>query len=282
MSYSAYFNRINWCLVLFIAILVFCFIPLANANASGTQNDQCLKCHGNPEFTIQKDGETKSLYVDSEILANSVHNFATCTSCHPGSDAFPHPETVAMDRSKISDSCSTCHATQTEDYKLSLHSKGIATCTDCHGGAHTIQKESNLPISQRLQNHVETCGKCHQGRVFESYQQSFHGIGVYLGGTEVPSCVTCHGAHATLGPDDPASPVAVANIPQTCSACHENSPANMAAGTEHFLLEREGPGKPMFYTYKFFTWLTIITITLLIIHIELELFRRFRDAKRRA
>ena len=260
-----------------IAILAFCFIPLADA--SGSQNDKCLQCHGNPELSIERDGKTKSLFVDLEAFEHSVHSFSSCVSCHPGSDTFPHGETVRMDRSKVADSCITCHPAQTEEYKMSLHSKGIATCTDCHGGAHTIQKESQLPISQQLQNHVETCGQCHQGRVLQSYQESFHGIGVYLGGTQVPSCVSCHGAHAALGPDDPASPVAVANIPQTCSACHEDSPANMATGTEHFLLEREGPGKPMFYTYKFFTWLTIITITLLIIHIELELFRRFRDAK---
>ncbi|NLC76447.1 MAG: hypothetical protein GX750_02370 [Clostridia bacterium] len=279
MSYSV-INRVNWRLLFLVAVLVFCFAPLAYASSGSQSNEQCMMCHGNPEFSIEQDGKTKSLYVDQDALANSVHGFSACTSCHPGSDALPHPETVKMDRTKIADSCSTCHAGVVEEYKLSLHSKGIATCTDCHGGGHAIQKESQLPISQQLQNHVETCGKCHQGRVLQSYQDSFHGIGVYLGGTNVPSCVTCHGAHAALGSDDPASPVATANVPQTCSTCHEGSPANMAAGTEHFLLEKEGPGKPMFYTFKFFTWLTIITITLLIIHIELELFRRFRDSKR--
>lgn len=281
MSYHNSFIRLCWHMLTITLFFIFllCLSPTAHATSNMSEsNQQCMQCHGNPDFAVEEEGKTKSLFVESLAFETSVHTFMECASCHPGADVFPHDETVKIDRTKITETCSTCHANQTEEYSNSFHANGAATCTDCHE-IHSIQKQANIPIGQRLQSEVETCTKCHQGRISESYQESFHGKAVSLGGTKVPSCVSCHGAHDILGPNDPASPVAIANIPQTCATCHKEPQANMAAGTEHFLLEREGPGKPMFYTYKFFTWLTIITITLLIIHIELELFRRYRDSK---
>ncbi|HHW07424.1 MAG TPA: hypothetical protein GXX34_07865 [Clostridia bacterium] len=266
--------------ILVLCICAFMLVCLSlfatGAFAASANNEQCLQCHGNPDFKIEKDGVTKSLYVDGEAWKNSAHSFATCNSCHPGTEAFPHNKTAAV----MPDSCSTCHPNEVAEYKKSDHAQGFASCVDCHGDMHTGQSQKDMPVARKLQNHVETCGQCHEGRIMESYQESFHGKAVSLGGTNVPSCVTCHGAHAVTGPDDPASPVAKANIPNTCATCHPEPQANMAAGTEHFVLDREGPGKPMFYTFKFFTWLTIITITLLIIHIELELFRRLRNLKK--
>jgi len=272
--------RIHWkglFLLSVLAVMVLCLgWGTSDAAAAPAANEQCLQCHGNPDFKIEKDGITKSLYVNIETFQNSVHGFATCNSCHPGTETFPHDKTAAA----MPDSCSTCHPNEVAEYQKSSHAQGFASCVDCHGDMHSGQKQKDLPVAQKLQMHVETCGRCHEGRVLESYLESFHGKAVTLGGTNVPSCVTCHGAHAVTGPDVPASPVAVANIPNTCASCHPEPQANMAAGTEHFVLAPEGPGKPMYYTFKFLTWLTIITITLLIIHIELELFRRLRNAKK--
>lgn len=280
MSYQNSKVQVNWLLMLvgFIAMVLLWGLFTTNAFASSS-NEQCLQCHGDPNFSINKDGITKPLYVDEEAFQNSVHGFSKCVSCHPGTESFPHDTTINVQKAAIQDSCSTCHPNEVQEYNKSFHATGVATCADCHD-AHYGQKMKDLPIAQQLQSHVETCGQCHQGRVWESYQESFHGKAVSLGGTKVPSCVSCHGAHAIVGPDDPSSPVAKANIPNTCATCHKEPQANMAAGTEHFLLEKEGPGKPMFYTFKFFTWLTIITITLLIIHIELELFRRLKNIKK--
>lgn len=280
MSYQSSKTQINWLIIFvgFLTLVLFWGFSASDAFATSPSNEQCLQCHGDPNLSIKKDGITRSLYVDGDAFQNSVHGFSKCTSCHPGTDSFPHEKTTSLQKA-VQDACSTCHSNEVKEYNTSYHATGVATCSDCHD-SHYGQKLKDLPVAQQLQNHVETCGQCHQGRVWESYQESFHGKAVSLGGTKVPSCVSCHGAHAVNGPDDPTSPVAKANVPNTCATCHKEPQANMAAGTEHFLLEKEGPGKPMFYTFKFFTWLTIITITLLIIHIELELFRRLRNAKK--
>lgn len=280
MSYQSIKAQVNWLLIIvgFITVMLLWGFSITDAFAASSTNEQCLQCHGDPNLSIKKDGIIKSLYVDGEAFQNSAHGFGKCISCHPGTDSFPHEKSADPQR-VVQDACSTCHPNEVKEYNKSSHATGAATCADCHD-THYSQKLKDLPVGQQLQKHVETCGQCHQGRVWESYQESFHGKAVSLGGTKVPSCVSCHGAHAIVGPDDPTSPVAKANVPNTCATCHKEPQANMAAGAEHFLLEKEGPGKPMFYTFKFFTWLTIITITLLIIHIELELFRRLKNIKK--
>ncbi|MHB1126667.1 MAG: cytochrome c3 family protein, partial [Bacillota bacterium] len=170
--------------------------------------------------------------------------------------------------------CLACHTNiDAQKYEQSAH--GAQSCVNCHLGRDTIPHQAEK--LSRAESQVNTCLNCHQGEVSESYRESFHGRATFMGSTRAATCVSCHTNHYITGPDNPASTVSKENTPQTCSKCHEQSPANMAEGKEHFVLAAQGPGAPMYYTYKFFTWLTIITVTLLIIHIELELYRRLRE-----
>jgi len=254
----------------------------AQTNAVADANEKCMLCHENPNLQVERNGEKVSLAVDADKFKSSVHGMNTCTTCHAQQAKIPHDPvaTKAEVTRHASESCSLCHTAVVERFKLSEHAKsGQVTCTSCHT-AHEIKK-SDDPQANTFRGNIEaTCTSCHDGEIKESYQESFHGKAVSLGSTKAATCVSCHGAHDILGPDNPESMVAKANIPQTCAQCHNQPKENFAVGAEHFVLKPQGSGAPMYFTFKFFTWLTIITMTLLIIHIELELYRKYKLARR--
>ena len=169
--------------------------------------------------------------------------------------------------------CSQCHSNAANDLKNSVHSS--LSCTSCHSDVKAYPHPEGVEVTK--QESVAVCNTCHTGRVADSYQHSFHGKAVFLGSQRSASCVDCHSAHEVLGQDHPQSQVAKANVPQTCAQCHENPSPGFAEGTEHFELAAMGPGRPMYFTAKFFVWLTMIAMTLLVIHIELQLYRDLRN-----
>ncbi|GAW91446.1 cytochrome c3 family protein [Calderihabitans maritimus] len=281
-----------WVAVLVINVVFFALLFLPRA-AAATQadsakliNEKCLQCHGNRDFQITRNGEKINLYIDPEEYQNSMHGTNACTTCHSDNQEIPHTQ-VAYGRKlalKVVQNCEKCHVNVNSVYRTSAHGKleeenaGAALCSDCHG-SHNIYKKEDPRSSVHRQNVAHTCQQCHQGEVMESYEESFHGKAVSLGSKKAATCVDCHGSHNILGQENPESTVHKNNVPETCAQCHIKPRPNFAKGVEHWVFKPEGPGKPMYYTLKFFTWLTIITITLLIIHIELELFRKLKDLK---
>ena len=73
-------------------------VPAAAVWAS-VENATCLDCHGDASFTVERGGETVSLFVDSKVFAASVHAGLDCVSCHQDADVpeMPHPERLAPD-----------------------------------------------------------------------------------------------------------------------------------------------------------------------------------------
>jgi hypothetical protein len=65
------------------------------------------------------------------------------------------------------------------------------------------------------------------------------------------------------------------NIVKTCGKCHPDANVNYAKGRIHLNSHSEEAGS-IFYISNIFKWLTIITITLLAIHVLLDLFRKIR------
>ncbi|MDA8236056.1 MAG: hypothetical protein M0Z31_14930 [Clostridia bacterium] len=254
-------------------------------------NDGCLRCHGAQGLKTKQDGKVVSLWVNEEAFGKSIHGTNSCTSCHQGYTDFPHQGTLKGEAlsQQTNARCRECHADVTKVYMAGAHGKALsegkktALCSDCHG-IHNIRKHEDPSAMVYKNNIPHTCTKCHEGRIAISYEESFHGKAVLLGSQKSPSCADCHGSHDILGPKAANSPVNKNNIPDTCAKCHRVPYENFAKGTEHFVLEKGGPGEPMFYTLKFFVWLTIIVITLLIIHMELELYRKLKKAleKRKA
>lgn len=176
--------------------------------------------------------------------------------------------------------CASCHQEQTDAFNAGIHSKQGMSCTDCHqahdtsGGVHqdSMSDPRNVPAN---------CGACHGGDVLKSYQESFHGRALALGSMRSADCTSCHDSHQIVKSSDPNSPVAKANLPDTCAKCHLEPLDNYADGVEHKVIQANGAGLPQYYTLKFFVWLTIISVVCLLLHMEMDLFHLFRKARRK-
>ncbi len=168
--------------------------------------------------------------------------------------------------------CLQCHGDAGTTVNRSEHD--FLSCISCHRDIEGFPHVKGASLDKK--ESVAVCADCHEGRVADSYADSFHGKAVHLGSQRSATCVDCHGAHDVLGQNNPNSKVAKENIPETCAICHENASPGFAEGEEHFQLAAFGAGAPMYYTAKFFIWLTIITITALVIHMELQLYQNLR------
>ncbi len=247
-------------------------------------NQACLKCHNQkPETAGRVPGQAP--YVDPDHYRQSVHATIACTQCHEDVQPGNKPSVIVGGRElakKVDKSCQKCHADIAKVYETSSHGKlfqegkETALCSDCHG-SHNIRKTSDPESLVYPLNSVQTCVKCHGYKYEETYEESFHGRAVHLGSLTAATCVSCHGSHGILGPEDPASSVNKANVPETCAQCHLKARPNFSNGTEHAELKPEGPGATTYWTLKFFTWLTIVVVTLLLIHVEMELWRRYQN-----
>ncbi len=201
----------------------------------GMANKDCATCHGRPSLTMERDGQTVSLYVDEAEYAASVHKDVGCAQCH--AEATKSLERAcATIKNKVD--CSSCHADQVEQYQASVHAKkradgldGAPECVTCHT-KHAIRSRKDR-ASPTFPRHVpDLCGSCHKiaggdGQVSPdsptvSYAESAHGKGLNKSGLLVTAtCVDCHGGHAVLPQWDPKSSVNGDHIAATCGKCHD-------------------------------------------------------------
>lgn len=268
-------------------------LPLPAFGAELVENiplkaSDCFKCHGNKNFTVDRAGEKVSLYVDQEAYQKSIHGTNSCLTCHPNTPSIPHKNALhgLAEKNAVNKRCQECHQDIAKEYVKSSHgigegyNKPNAYCFDCHG-VHNIMKKQESKSLVFKSNLTQTCTKCHEGEIEEAYMESFHGKAVSLGSKTAATCADCHGSHNILGPQEPESQVSKANTPETCAKCHLTPRPNFAEGIEHYSLTKTTPGSlPMYITLKFFTWLTIICISALFVHMEMELYRKLKETKK--
>jgi formate dehydrogenase gamma subunit len=126
-------------------------------------------------------------------------------------------------------------------YDRGFHARGVqggmkaAGCVDCHTRDRdltTILPASDPKSTINRTNIAETCGRCHgdksvmkgsgiSDRPFLSYRESVHAKALAQGNVSAAVCTDCHRSHDILPAADPQSPIAKANIPGTCSKCHQ-------------------------------------------------------------
>lgn len=192
-------------------------------------NEYCLACHSQPDFTLTLDnGEELSLTIDHMKLAESVHGTdnpwqpLNCTDCH-GNIRFPHEEPVGTGslreyRVANYERCASCHEQQYEQTLDDVHGAVLqsgdlagAVCTDCHGAHDT--PTPNEPRG-RISN---TCAQCHE-EIHAEYVDSVHGEALEQeSNPDVPTCIDCHGVHNIV---DPTTTVYRARSPLICARCH--------------------------------------------------------------
>lgn len=181
--------------------------------------------------------------------------------------------------------CLSCHAEVGQFITTSVHSD--FSCLACHpniGSEHLqdYRSDSEKPAVTLVspQNVPGTCGACHAEEL-ESYNESVHGRGLLLGSIETANCIDCHGSHNVLERSDAQATYSATRLPQTCAKCHEGEAQdNFIKGVEHKSVAA-GTGLAEHNTLKFFVWLTILTVVGLIVHMEIELYHLFKQARRR-
>ena len=271
--------------IILFTILLLSFSSVAFAENKKLTNDACLFCHAGKDLQVSRSGQNVSLFIDQKEFDESIHGTNNCTTCHDQITEVPHKDAIYGDelRIKINERCMYCHQDLATDYTKGIHSKikgsrPNAFCSDCHGSHNILKKENPESMANRTKISAE-CAKCHEHQK-EAYYESFHGKANYLGSKISASCADCHGSHQIHGPNEAASTVSKANTPKTCAKCHVVARENFANGIEHWTLTKTPGSEPMYYTFKFFIWLTIVIIALLIVHMEMELYRLYQNAKK--
>jgi nitrate/TMAO reductase-like tetraheme cytochrome c subunit len=218
--------------------------------------DDCLTCHDDDSL---KRADGRAVTVRKAVFGGSVHGVLACVDCHAdlAHAELPHPEKLA----KVN--CASCHDGPVALYQQSAHAAAraggsdvAATCASCHG-IHDI-RGSRDPASRTYHlNIAATCAACHgnqavidkghiqAGDVASPFRDSIHGRALSRSGLLVaPTCSDCHGPHDIRRKSDPASRVAMANVPATCGKCHEGIAHEFAGSVHATVLAKGGNGAP--------------------------------------
>ena len=280
---------------------LFAFLLAAAATtAAQATNRTCLACHTAPLF-------------DAQVFTGSVHGKLECADCHRGYDFDLHrskPPAPTEAEQKLIDrigkrstapdaiaACGKCHQSQVEDWSASVHGRwlreqrpaGGPLCLDCHGSPHAVPK--GLPAAERASLFASKCMGCHEngelvkraglsGHPAPSYRDSVHGRLHALGSARAPVCQSCHGAHDIAEVSSPDSMVNGDNKVKTCAECHKGATATFSATFTHQPLEKQSRPIP-YWTTVFFSWLTTLTLTLLVVHVILDFGAEVRRILRR-
>ena len=265
-------------------------------SAHGQGNLGCLDCHtihgttapATTGATAASNGDALCLGCHKDVAADfqaSKHGEAgvSCTACHD-----PHTTPTATSGNgqdllqAAGTACGDCHQEEGTSVSGSVHAD--VACVGCHiagqtattaglataGGGGVHEKLTNLAgLAQPA-----ACLGCHTD-VGQSWDVSIHGTAYNLGSARAPSCVTCHGVHDILAPENPASRVGSANVAKTCGTCHTGSTVAMASGPEHFVVQDRRTG-PVFWVWVFFVGLILFDIIKDGPIVIMELWRRFR------
>ncbi|MDI6809277.1 MAG: cytochrome c3 family protein [Candidatus Eisenbacteria bacterium] len=205
--------------------------------ASQIQSASCASCHSTSQPARKKAGKAPP-FVDASILKGSIHRSLSCTACHEGMGAVPHPKKPPRP------TCGKCHGRESRLFDTGIHGQELRKgnpkapeCYSCHG-SHNIRKAADRQSLVFPANLPRVCVKCHlegveKGREafrqetgrhrepFPSYLSSIHWKTLEEKGIMgVALCNDCHESHDLKPMSDPRSPINRKNIPETCGRCH--------------------------------------------------------------
>ena len=220
--------------MLFIIVLLFSLNGIV-----AQSNEDCMMCHEDPELTMERDGKTVSMLIDTNVLFRSVHKSVRCAACHEDvvADDFPH----AFQEKKLKPvNCGSCHKDANMQFYAGIHGQALSLnepyapdCKECHG-AHDMLSQWNPNSKTYKMNIPVLCGNCHkegaavariynitEHNIVENYSQGIHGRGLYQSGLLVTAtCNDCHNNHLVLPHESPNSSVNPKRIARTCMKCH--------------------------------------------------------------
>jgi hypothetical protein len=248
-------------------------------------SEACRACHKRPEFETVSVAPVPNANIEAQAAAKTyAHRTMACVTCHEGD---PHQNPTPATRESTAEACGKCHVFQRHEHEESIHGESLAqggtdaaSCVDCHSTQATPHSIARVlsPESPAYHGSVAaTCAKCHaktevMGQydvptdVYKTYMTTFHGKANILSPYEITqhpkaSCIDCHGSHNIKSESDPASPVAQANLPNTCGQCHPGAGEQFAAG---WLGHQEATPEQfpvVYFAERFFFFLTSTVLT---------------------
>ncbi|MCS7253128.1 MAG: cytochrome c3 family protein [Armatimonadota bacterium] len=176
-----------------IAACIIVFLLWLQHEYASSQ-EHCISCHANEKLHIRlPNGLIRSLYVNPDRFASSVHGKFKCTDCHTNMRPMKKSHQITMN-SPLSgyrrDIPNEIKPFVRRAYRLSQ--PALAACIECH-------KEH-----------------------FKLYSKSEHAMSILSGSDDPPMCTDCHGSHYILSNEDPRSLIYPSNVIWVCAKCHAN------------------------------------------------------------
>ncbi len=177
-----------------ISLFIASFLLFFNNTGIAQTREDCLECHDDNEFTMERDGKEVSLYVNIKILDRSPHKKLSCVACHKNfdPDEEPHKENIKPVN------CLSCH--NKDLVKHAFHPKLLKTsgitnekgysCKSCHG-RHDVVSPKIQGSKFYKTNIVKACGACHKQEK-KKYLKSDHSDALSSGIESAPDCLKCH------------------------------------------------------------------------------------------
>ena len=208
------------------SLLLIFIITFQYSIGYAQENEDCLMCHDDPDFTTEIDDKEISLYVGEEKFNSSVHKKLKCVGCHTGYDPeeIPHKEVVTPVN------CLNCHRKSKPKHLFHpqlLNAVGTETargtsCTKCHG-VHYIKSIKNTDSKWNKKNLISSCTSCHKKKG-EKYSHSQHASGLLNDVHSSPDCITCHKNAITTSAEVYDTLEMKINRERLCLSCHLDDP----------------------------------------------------------
>jgi hypothetical protein len=116
-----------------------------------------------------------------------------------------------------------------------------------------------------------------------TYRDTFHSqLGLLGGYVETARCWDCHEAHRVLPASDPRSPVAKANLVQTCSRCHKDANLSFVQYQPHANPHNRKLNPALYYVRTFMNLLLWCTLSFFTLHTLLWFIRSKREQRKDA
>ncbi len=181
-------GRIGWVATLAVA-------ALAVAGRLSAEDADCLRCHADPEVAQRDAPDLARFLVDTQQVADSVHNGWECIDCHEDIDPEASPHRAPEERTPVD--CLSCHDPVGESHRFhprlaleDLPDGDDTRCTACHGSHDTVSP-SDAAFAFQRHTQVTACGACHEVEA-EHFAHSAHGRELLQGTEQAPDCLSCH------------------------------------------------------------------------------------------
>ncbi len=260
----------------------------------------CIRCHLDDPEIRQKTAPSAGFIAGYESSVHGVaitsgnEKAASCSDCHGAHDMkLAGDPTSTVNRWHVAQTCAKCHQDISKVYSESIHGTALQwgareapSCVDCHGEhqifAHTDPRARVSPTNVSAQ----VCAACHSSVAlnqkyglpaerFQSFTDSYHGLAIRAGSTEVANCASCHGVHNIKPSSDPTSTISKANLVATCGSCHPGAGENFARGTVHVRMESKDDGI-LYWVRNIYIWLIVTIVGGMFLHNLLDFVKKSR------